>query len=196
MLIHFNSRSFVFTWDAQNAWSKIPGCLLPLHWKEQSLAILGNEQRLPSGRQNKEWECWNVMPQNKKNDFNYTSMSNWGNYQIFACAPLRTGGLPAGRWSCHSAAWSSPSLSGQPLSGHWSQTLCRTSACPTTTETTAESYFQHERTQSFQVCVYVCTWQKRWPSFSCCRRLDRWQLTTKWESSRTVLNQRRVGSRA
>lgn len=66
MLIHFNSRSFVFTWDAQNAWSKIPGCLLPLHWKEQSLAILGNEQRLPSGRQNKEWECWNVMPQNKK----------------------------------------------------------------------------------------------------------------------------------
>lgn len=47
--------------------------------------------------------------------------------------------------------------------------------------------------QSLLVCS---TWQKRCPSFSLWTRLDRWQLTTKWESSNTVLNQRLVGRRA
>lgn len=43
--------------------------------------------------------------------------------------------LPAGRWFCRSAEWSSPSPSGRFLSGRWSRNLCRTSACPTTART-------------------------------------------------------------
>lgn len=42
---------FWFTWDVQNAWSRIPECLLLLRWTEQSRATLGNEQRLPSAKQ-------------------------------------------------------------------------------------------------------------------------------------------------
>lgn len=45
---------------------------------------------------------------------------------------LNVQNLPAGRWSCRSAEWSSPSPSGRFLSGRWSRNLCRTSACPTT----------------------------------------------------------------
>jgi len=50
--------------------------------------------------------------------------------------------------------------------------------------------------RSLQVLLVCGTWQKRCPSFSRWERLDRWQLTTKWESSNTVLNQRLVGSKA
>lgn len=41
-----------------------------------------------------------------------------------------------------------------------------------------------------------CTWQKRCPSSSLWTRPERWHLTTKWESSNMVLNQRLVGSSA
>lgn len=47
------------------------------------------------------------------------------------CAWLldRAQSIPAGRWSSHSVWWSSLSVSGHFLSGHWSQILCKTSAC-------------------------------------------------------------------
>lgn len=126
-------------------------------------------------------------------------------YCMFVC--LYVSNLPAGRWFCHSAEWSSLSPSGRFLSGHWSQNLCRTSACPVTAKVGQHysyelvcvvsllSYKNVSRHVDISLGLY-CTWQKRCPSFSLSVRLDRWQLTTKWESSNMVLNQRLVGSRA
>lgn len=52
--------------------------------------------------------------------------------------------LPARRGFYHSAEWSSLSLSGHFLSGHWSQNLCRTSAYPATTEIRQQYRFHTE----------------------------------------------------
>lgn len=57
--------------------------------------------------------------------------------------------LPVGRWFCRSAVSSSRFVWGRFLFGHWSQSQCKTSACPATIKTN-----QHEQIRA-KVDLYI-----------------------------------------